>query len=139
MTTIEWIISTVLAIGGLFGFSKIVELYIAQRLRRRDRQSDARIINEGKAIDASSAFVKDLLKRLADLEAEQKLINARLLTQSVANARLEAENIHLSNENKNLQHQIALLDEKRKADFTKLAQIESDYRSLRRKFDELEK
>ena len=139
MTSTEWIISTILAFGGLFGVSKLIELYAVRRLAGSDKTIEVRIANEGKAIDASSAFVKDLLKRLADLEAEQKIINAKLLEQSVNNARLESENNHLQSENKNLQNQIGLLNEERKNTFLKLSHIEADYRKLREKLDGLEK
>lgn len=139
MTSTEWIISTVLAFGTLFGVSKVVELYAARRLARSDKTIEVRIANEGKAIDANSVFVQNLLKRIGDLEEEQKNINFKLLEQSVSNARLESENRHLQNENKSLSHQIQALNEERNSTIKKLNNIEEDYRRLRRKLDEMEK
>lgn len=83
----------------LVASSKLLEKVYVTRNARRQRGEDISDVNEGKRIDANTAFQNMVVKRVETLEAQQKELSEKLALEMASNARLTAENEGLVKEN----------------------------------------
>lgn len=91
---------------GLFGVAKILELYVAYRIKKKEVHDTVSNANEGKRIDQDSAAFATTSARLEKVEERLDQQNLLLLEATKIMAKQASDIEHITEDNKRLQAQL---------------------------------
>ena len=131
---LKWVVGTIIAIlaaiGGIFASGKIRELKTGRKFTLQDEINELHESNAGKQIDATLATAENREKRLVRLEDKVDKLQDELNSQMKTNAKLDAENEHLKEQNKRQEAEMILIRAESAARQLRIEHLETEVARL---------
>jgi predicted nuclease with TOPRIM domain len=119
----QWLGGGALALLGLLLGNKVVETYVAHRLKKKDERDGIHQTNQKAVIDADVTAFTLITERLAKVEQRLDEMQEKNSTLTAGNARLEEQNKNLTETNQRQEKEIVRLRDDNRALNTRVEQL----------------